>query len=221
MQQLLKTEIVGILNEIQRGNAPLLLENDIVPDVADTSEYKFDIADSKDGFPIRNFEEGTAHYINGNDGDTYDLRIICYDDFIHKFTFDDGQGHTHVSRLKDGVKMSDFLVYENSEGKTYFVVHELSEECSSKKLRTAKKQLSDTLNQLYKSDAIKSFISSFKNKICYLSAKDSRKIVSTEGMVDGFNEIYKILPDPLPFNYGQIGTYKFIALETSYVKLLK
>lgn len=114
MEQILKTEIVGILNSIQRGNAPVLAENEIIPKYVETSVHMFDLVDARDSRPIREFETGTAHYINGKENDTYNLKIICYDDFIHQFTFDDGKGHTHVSRLKDAVRMADFLVYEQS-----------------------------------------------------------------------------------------------------------
>ena len=141
MEQLLKAEIIGILNAIQRGNAPALTENETIPKCVETSEHKFDLVDSKDGLPIREFETGTAHYINGNEDNTYNLKIICYDDFIHQFTFDDGKGHTHVSRLKDGVKVADFLIYEQSESKAIFIVHELSDEASEKKIRVAKKTI--------------------------------------------------------------------------------
>lgn len=221
MEQLLKDEIVEILNKIQRGSAPQLTSNEIIPDYVETAKYQFDLVDSKDGNPIREFNTGTAHYVNGKDGDTYDLKIICYDDFLHRFTFDDGNGHNHVSRLKDGARVSDFLIYEKSESKMLFIVHELSDENSMKKIKVARKQLSDTLNQLYKSDTIGTFIDGFKQKICFLSAKDSRKIVVTDGMADGFTEIYKVLPEPMQFNWGQIGTHKFSAFETSFVKLTK
>lgn len=220
MEQILKTEIVEILNTIQRGEAPALTENEIIPKCVETSEHKFDIVDSKNEPLIREFETGTAHYINGKQNDTYNLKIICYDDFIHQFTFDDGKGHTHVSRLRNGVRVADFLIYEQSESKI-FIVHELSDEASGKKIRVARQQLSDTLNQLYKSEKIGKYIDSFEQKLCYLSAKDSRKFVETNGMADGFNEIYKVLPEPIQFNWGQIRTHKFKAFETSFVRLSK
>lgn len=81
--------------------------------------------------------------------------------------------------------------------------------------------MSDTLNQLYQSETIGNFIEGFNQKLCYLSAKDCRRIVSSEGMADGFNEIYRILPEPMQFNWGQIGTHGFTAFETSYVNLPK
>ena len=220
MEQILKDEIVRILNEIQRSAAPQIIENELVPVSVKTSEHKFDLVDSKDGFPLRDFETGTVHYVNGKENETYNLKIICYDDYLHQFTYDDGNGHTHVNRLKDGVKVSDFLIYDESDSK-YFIVHELSDENSTKKIRVARKQLSDTLNQLYKSNVISKFIDEFTNKICFLSAKDSRKIIPTEDMAEGFNEIYRILPEPIPFNFGQIGTHGFDAFETSFVQLSK
>lgn len=223
MEQILKVEIADILNAIQRGDAPALdkHKNEIIPKCVETSEYKFDLVDSREEFPIRGFETGTAHYVNGKENDTYNLKIISYDDFIHQFTFDDGKGHTHVNRLKDGVRVADFLIYEQSASKAIFIVHELSDEASSKKIKVARKQLSDTLNQLYKSEEIGKYIDSFKQKLCYLSAKDGRRFVESEGMADGFNEIYKVLPEPIQFNWGQIGTHKFSAFETSFVQLVK
>lgn len=221
MEQILKTEIVGILNAIQRGNAPALTENETIPKCMETSEHKFDLVDSRDELPIKEFGTGTAHYINGKENDTYNLKIICYDNFIHQFTFDDGKGHTHVSRLKDSVRVADFLIYEQSESKSIFVVHELSDASSDKKIKVARKQLSDTLNQLYKSEEIGKYIDGFNQKLCYLSAKDGRRFVESEGMADGFNEIYKVLPEPIRFNWGQIGTHKFSAFETSSVQLMK
>ena len=169
---------------------------------------------------IDEFDKIKLFYVNGKENETYNLKIICYDDYLHQFTYDDGNGHTHVNRLKDGVKVSDFLIYDESDSK-YFIVHELSDENSTKKIRVARKQLSDTLNQLYKSNVISKFIDEFTNKICFLSAKDSRKIIPTEDMAEGFNEIYRILPEPIPFNFGQIGTHGFYAFETSFVQLSK
>ena len=99
MELILKDEIVDILNDIQRGTAPRLTVNEIVPKHIEISEHKFDLIDSKDGSPIRDFKTGTAHYINGKENDTYNLKIICYDDFLHQFTYDDGNGHTHVNKF--------------------------------------------------------------------------------------------------------------------------
>lgn len=85
MDNLLKKEIVGILNTIQRGDAPKLESNELKPASVEIAEYRFDLIDSKDGSPIRPFESGTAHYINGTADDNYQLKIVCYDDYLHQF----------------------------------------------------------------------------------------------------------------------------------------
>ena len=162
MEQILKTEIIQIINMLKRAGVPELLENENVPNNIVTSKHKFDLIDPKEGSPIKDFETGTAHYINGKEQDTYMLKIIFYDDFLHQFTYNDGNRHNSVNRLKDGVKSADFLIYEQSESKDYFIVHEISHKNAEQKIRVARKQLSDTLNQLYKSEAIKNFISEFK-----------------------------------------------------------
>jgi len=48
MEQILKSEIVAILNKIQRGSAPKLTDNDIVPNFVVISDHKFDLVDSKE-----------------------------------------------------------------------------------------------------------------------------------------------------------------------------
>ena len=62
------------------------------------------------------------------------------------------------------------------------------------------------------------FIDSFQTKICYLSAKDDREMVESE-QIEGFSKIYKLLPEPIKFNFGQIGTHHFDAYETSIIIL--
>lgn len=220
MDQLLKQEIAGILDQIQRSEAPPCTEDEGTPLYNDTNAHRFSVVDAKDDSDfIKEYNEGTIHYINGKDDtSTYCLRFICYDEYLHRFTFDDGHGNAHKSRLKDGVKVADFLVYDKSEEKAYFIVQELSCEKISNKRRAGKKQLSDTLNQLYKSSSMAAFIDSFQTKICYLSAKDDREMVESE-QIEGFSKIYKLLPEPIKFNFGQIGTHHFDAYETSIIIL--
>lgn len=221
MDRLIKQEIAGIINKIQRGDAPSYSgdEGDLL--TLATSLHKFGVVDAKAAPQIiTDFEEGTAKYINGNENDTYDLKFIGYDEYLHRFVYDDGKGNPHKSRLKDGVKVADYIVYDTSQDRSYVIIHELSNEAVTTKRRAAKKQLSDTLNQLYKSDAIATFLDSFQHKICYLSAKDARG-VQTNGLADGFMDVYSILPKPHPFNFGQIGTHGFDAYESSIVILHK
>lgn len=220
MNLLLKEEIASIINQIQRSDAPTYSgdEGDVI--FEDTNETSFDIVDSKvDRHFIRPYQTGTASYINSSDRGPYDLRFICYDEYIHRFVYDDKKGNTHKSRLKDGMKVADYLVFDKSKDKVYFIVHELSGGSITNKRAHAKKQLSDTLNQLYKSKAIAKFIDCFSIKYCIISAKDHRKTVSTNGLAEGFEKIYKIIPEPVKFTFGQMKTFHFIGLETSIVNL--
>ena len=74
------------------------------------------------------------------------------------------------------------------------------------------------MNQLYKSNSIANFIDGFQTKVCYLSAKDDRRMEGPE-QIEGFTKIYNILPEPVKFNFGQIGTHHFEAYETSIIIL--
>ena len=219
MDSLIKQEIAGIINKIQRGDAPLYSgdEGDMLTHV--TSLHVFAVIDSKDSPQIiTDYGNGTANYINGEENSPYTLKFISYDDYLHRFVYDDGQGNHQKSRLKKGVKVADYIVYDTSDDKDYIIIHELSSEATAYKLREGRQQLSATLNLLYKSEAIGNFLNSFKYKLCYLSAKDGRD-VQTNGLADGFMNAYSILPEPLKFNFGQIRRFGFDAYESSIVIL--
>ena len=221
MDRLLKQEIAGIINKIQRGDAPPYSgdEGDML--TQNTSLHTFGIVDTKVNRQIiTDPESGAARYINGNEDDTYSLKFICYDEYLHRFVYDDGEGNLKKSRLPNREKMADYIVIDTSEDKQYIIIHELCEGDVANKRNKGKKQLSATINLLYKSVEVGNYIDSFKNKICYLSAKDGRD-VKTNGLADGFMDAYLILPEPQPFNFGQIGTKKFKAFESSIVKLDK
>ena len=114
--------------------------------------------------------------------------------------------------------MADLLVYDRSGDHVYFLVQELCVGSIANKRAKAKIQLSSTLNLLYKSVEIKNFISSFDNKICYLSADDGR-IATPNQVAEGFMKSYDIIPDPSPFTFGKIKTCGFAAYETSIIDL--
>lgn len=219
MDSLIKQEIAGIINKIQRGDAPLYSgdEGDMLTHV--TSLHVFAVIDAKDSPQIiTDYGNGTANYINGEENSPYTLKFISYDDYLHRFVYDDGQGNHQKSRLKKGVKVADYIVYDTSDDKDYIIIHELSSEATAYKLREGRQQLSATLNLLYRSEAIGNFLNSFKYKLCYLSAKDGRG-VQTNGLADGFMNAYSILPEPLKFNFGQIRRFGFDAYESSIVIL--
>lgn len=216
MEDLLKNQFVSVINAERIGTAPPWTS---VPDVRyeDISEREFDVVDSKENHTTikRELGRGTASYINGNG---YVLRFVSFDDYLHQFVYDDGQGNPQKSMLKQHTKMADLLVYDRSGDHVYFLVQELCVGSISNKRAKAKIQLSSTLNLLYKSVEIKNFISSFDNKICYLSADDGR-IATPNQVAEGFMKSYDIIPDPSPFTFGKIKTCGFAAYETSIIDL--
>ena len=212
----MKNQFVSVVNAERIGTAPRWTA---VPNVRyeDISERQFDVVDPKED-PVsikRDFEQGTASYINGR---SYVLRFVSFDDYLHQFVYDDGMGNTKKSMLKPHTKMADLLVYDRSGDSVYFLVQELCVGSIANKRAKAKIQLSSTLNLLYKSNEIKDFISSFENKICYLSADDGR-IATPNRVAEGFMESYDIIPDPSPFTFGKIKTCGFTAYETSIIDL--
>ena len=220
MDNLLKHQFVDVVNSIRIGTAPMW---NTVPNVRheDIADYQFDIIDSKeDSISIkRGYNQGTATYINGEADETYNLRFISFDDFLHQFVYDDGIGHIQKSMFCQHMRMADFLVYSQDENK-YFIVHELCKGRASNKRNRARIQLSSTINMLYKSVDVKNFINLFENKICYLTANEE-KVSSPNNIADGFMLPYDIVPDPVQFTFGQIGTFGFKAYEACVIKLEK
>lgn len=76
MEQLLKQEIAGILDQIQRSEAPPCTEDEGTPLYNDTNAHRFSVVDAKDDSDfIKEYNEGTIHYINGKDDTS--PHIVC------------------------------------------------------------------------------------------------------------------------------------------------
>lgn len=222
MNNLLKHQFIDVVNEMRIGTAP---EWHSEPNVRyeDINDCLFDVVDSRqEPDSIKKiYNQGTASYINGANGNTYNLRFISFDDFLHQFVYDDGMGNTRKSMFKQHKKMADLLVYNTEDDKKYFIVQELCQGNASNKRSKAKIQLSSTVNILCsRSREISHYITSFPNKICYLSIKEEQ-VPTPNNIADGFMEAYNVIPEKIPFKYGQIGTYGFTAYETRIVKLEK
>lgn len=220
MEKLLKGDFVSVINNSRRNNAP---EWTTLPQVRveDIDEYTFDVIDPQDDAQTvkRPFGEGTASYLNGEPTRPYKLHVVCYDKYLHQFVFDDKQGHPEVSLLKNNTKMADLILYDREESHKWFVVQELKKGAVENKRNLAHKQLSATVNMLFKSKEMKAFIDGFSNKMCIYSAKDERVLTTPNGMADAFLEVYTVLPDPKEFNCFPINSFGFRAFETSKVIL--
>lgn len=109
-------------------------------------------------------------------------------------------------------------MYDCSGSNAHFIIHELSDGKVGSKLSKARTQLFATLHLLFDAPRIKAFIESFSNKTCVLTA-GSAPVCSPNGMADGFNQIYNMLPDPIPINAKLITNRGFKAFETRNIKL--
>lgn len=219
LEDLLKTKFLAVINDMRRSTAPKWTSEPQVR-VEDVANHTFDVVDPKDDAQtlVRPLGGGTTSYVNGTPESPYRLRFVCYDEYLHQFVFDDGQGHPETSMLKDHTKMADFIVYDTSEDHVWLVIHELSTGLIKNKRNVARLQLSSTVNMLCKSPEVKAFIDGFSHKSCIVSANDER-VLTPNGMADAFMEAYTVQPDPIEFNYGVINRFGFRAFETSKIVL--
>ena len=219
MEELLKKDFLNVINSVRRGDAPEWNGEPMVR-MEDISDHLFDVDDPKDNVATvkRAVGEGTASYMNGRPDAPYCLRFICYDEYMHQFVFDDGEGHTDKSILKSHTRMADFVVYDTSENHVWIVVNEMSKGAEDNKRGKGRVQLANTIDLLCRSSAIKAFVEPFVNKWCVLSANDKR-VMTHNGWADGFMGAYTILPKPLKFQFGAMKRLGFTGFETSKVVL--
>lgn len=219
MEELLKKDFLNVINSVRRGDAPEWTAEATVR-VEDISDHLFDVDDPKDDAATvkRAVGEGAASYVNGRPDAPYNLRFICYDEYMHQFVFDDGDGHTDKSMLKSHTRMADFVVYDTSASHVWIVVNELSKGAEGNKRGKGRVQLANTIDLLCRSAAIKEFVEPFANKWCVLSASDQR-VMTHNGWADGFMGAYTILPEPLKFQFGAMKRLGFTGYETSKVVL--
>ena len=218
MEELMKTEWLAIINSRRNGTYPEWTSLEPVVLTEDTDEKVFDIVDTKDaGDPIvRPENTGTATYYNGDETNRYHLRFIKNEEFFNQFQISDENG-----KIKDWArKMSrpDYIVYDFSYERVYFIIHELSEGSIQNKKSKAMEQLLNMVRMLHEAPRSRQFCESFQKRFCYVSA--SGCVTETPfNMADGFMEAYKNLPEPLPLNNKSIENRGFKAYQTNVVKL--
>ncbi len=207
MDNLLKTDLVGVINQKRKKTLPEWTASPVVAS-EDIDEPIFDIVDRKNStLSIRvDPNTGTATYYNCCGGNPCELHFIRFEEYMNQF-----------GEYTKGLGRADFIVCEPSH--KYFIIHEISEGNISSKRSKARSQLFSTLNLLYGAPRVKHFVEGFRHKICYLTATGDGPANSPMDMAEGFNEIYRHLPDPIPFNAGQITKRGFQALETRNIKL--
>lgn len=211
MEQLLQSEdFLTIVNEHRRDKqrTPLLTTLPAAY-TEDCSDCVFDIIDNKGGGTIiRPQGTGTAHYFNSLQVPIRNMRFIAYEDFVNNLQEDYNKGWSR----------SDYIAYDTSDCKSYFIIHELSEGKLNNKESKAQNQLQNTLMRLRECGLIKNFMDSFQNRWCILSATGGAQQAPLD-MTAGFNNIYNEIPDPEPLQAAIITNRGFKAWKTVNVKL--
>lgn len=219
MEELLKIDLLGYINAKRPENLPEWTAEPVVQ-TESISDKVFDIVDLRDGGGTikRPVGAGEATYFNGDDRETYTLHFVRYEYFINQFRTFDGSGRI-IGDWGKGMSRPDYLVYDSGESKQYFIIHELSSGTIKNKRKDGKLQLLNTVRVLCEQEHIWDYIQhTFKNLLCFISARDCVG-ATPSGMADGFMEIYKHLPEPIPFHNATIEKRGFHAFESKVVKL--
>lgn len=216
IEEFLKTDFVEYLNNRRPANLP---EWTTVPSIQKEiiTDKVFDITDlhNSGGSIKRPKGQGEATYHNN---DLYIPCFVSYDDFLSQFrTYDENE---RIEKdWATGIKRADYLVYDKSEEKKFFIIHELSKGSKRNKRSKGIKQLIDTVSTLWNQTGIKTYIeNTFSNLLCYLSTK--RIIKGTPlSMADGFLDIYKQIPKAVAITNLEFELKGFKAFETNLVEL--
>ena len=217
MEELMKTEWLAIINRKKNGAYPEWTSEPVVL-TEDTFEKVFDIVDTKDaGDPIvRPENTGTATYYNGDENNQYNIRFLKNEEFFNQFQISDENGN--IRDWAKGMSRPDYIAYDLSDEKVYFIIHELSEGSIQNKKAKAMKQLLNMVRMLYEAPQSRQYCECFQKRLCYVSANGC--VTETPfNMADGFMEAYKNLPEPLPLNNKTIENRGFKAYQSNVVML--
>lgn len=208
MDNLLKNDLVQVINSKRKKTLPAWT---VVPSVVSEviSDSVFDIVDRRNSsLSIKVAPNtGSATYYNRYKAVPYELRFFRFENYMNQF-----------SEYTKNMGRADFVVCDSSH--EYFIIHEISEGNIGNKLSKARTQLFNTLNLLYGAPKIRNYINGFRHKMCLVTAVGYGAANSPMDMAAGFNDIYALLPDPIPFNAKQITRLGFQALETRNIKLI-
>lgn len=182
MEQLLKSEVDGLLKGRQARNRTIGPFPNVVMQYFDVSDAAFDLVDCKAGAsPLVNVHQGIVSYVNTNG---YTLRFIRYDEYLSSY---------NESKYSRGIGRCDYLAFDVDGQFDYFLLNELCEGKLQNKKQDGTNELARTLQFLSGSSRLKNGMASYKQRLCILSIKE-QLIQSPEGMADAFNNAVRIIP---------------------------
>ena len=185
MEKLLSSDFLSIVNAHRNGTLSVLQS---MPQVyyEDCSLPQFDVSDNKNGGTIVQAQgAGQAHYFNSPQVPVRNMRFIAYEKLLDA-----------LGEYSKNWKRVDLIAYDTTY-KSYFIIHELSTGSFQNKKSDARIQMQNTILRLWESPTIKSYIQSFTNKLCIISATGGIQS-SPHNMSGGFNAIYNLIPTPTP-----------------------
>ena len=182
MEQLLKSEVDGLLKGRQTRNQTIGPFPNVDMLYFDAADAAFDLVDCKTGAsPLVNAHQGIVTYVNTNG---YTLRFIRYDEYLSAYD---------ESKYSRGIGRCDYLAFDVDGQSDYFLLNELCEGKLQNKKQDGTNELARTLQFLLGSPRLKNGMASYKQRLCYLSVKE-QIVQSPVGMADAFNNAVKIIP---------------------------
>ena len=216
MKELIKSELFKYINSHRSGNLeewnnPVEVLTEVISDsIFDITDLRGESCSIK-----REIGKGEATYYNS---ENLSLCFIHYEDFINQFRQYDVNGKIEKDWTR-GISRPDYIAYDTSDNKDFFIIHELSSGLIRNKQKDGKLQLLNTVRLLTSLKKINDVLQNdFKERLCFLSARGCVEY-TPNGNADSFMEIYKKLPDPLPINNKLIEKHNFKAFETKAIKL--
>lgn len=214
MIELYTSEIKDHINKKRPGNLREEFPGSPTVEYEVFNDKVFDIIDTKltGGSIKRNQGEGTATYFNAtSETEHRNLCFIKNEEFFNQFNIRQGDWAKGLSR-------PDYVVYTTDSDK-YLIIHELSEGRIESKRHKAVIQILNYLKFVTAIPAVRTYCNSFKNRLCFVSAKGCVEVPSPDGMADGFMNIYNLLPDPLPVSNQSLERMGFSAYASNVVNL--
>ena len=207
MVQLLKAEVDGLLKGRQARNQVIGPFPEVDMQYFDVADPSFDLVDCKTGAsPLVNAHKGTVTYVNTNG---YTLRFVRYDEYLSAYD---------ESKYSRGIGRCDYLAFDIDGRSDYFLLNELCEGKLQNKKQAGTNELSRTLQFLSGSTRLKNEMTSYKQRLCFLSVKE-QLVLSPEGMADAFNNALRIIPPVYTLADGRITKAGFQAFVSCRIVL--